>query len=152
VVAAAGLAGLLFVWTGQQEPLPAWVVLPPDGTVQFSRYRPAAGKAGVIGGGPAYFLQIRCKGEAREAAEQLMGLVTGYTWGPGSVRKVTTADVIRRAQWPGWVREHLHKSQDTQSGCAVTGTGAGTADKLYIFAWPAEEGTIVELIEEAEAL
>lgn len=148
VVAATGLAVALFLYAGQQEPLPAWITLPPDSTIQVSRHRPATGDAGGLEAGPAYFLQVRCKGDPQTAAEQVMGCVSGYSWSGAETRQVTMTDVVRRGQWPGWIREHLERSKDIQSG--YTATGSSSSGKLYVFAWPAEEGAVVEVVEEVD--
>lgn len=142
-----GLAMALgLYWTiGQTgREVPSWIALPPGAVVAVSQPAPEGNTDAV-----RYYLRLELPGEASTALVQFTGGIKDAAWEPGLPRTATRDDLGLRSAWPAWVREKLYRVPDVAAGRVMSSRTA--TERLHVYAWPAKEQCIVELVQEGPA-
>jgi hypothetical protein len=145
MVGIAVALGLYFSIGRSNEEVPPWVVLPTGASVQVSASAPAEDDHSTV----RYYLRFVLPGDASTVLVQFTSGISNAKWDAGLPRIATHDDLGLRSNWPAWVKEHMHRVRAVSDGRAMTSHGAG--EQLYAYAWPADEGCIVELVQEVQS-
>jgi hypothetical protein len=123
-------------------PLPGWTSLPVNCRVLRSAYNLASRRP--LYEGPEYYLRFTSPDKPSIILARISRTVNKTYEVMGGARAINRQDVRRRRQAPRWLRQRLLPNEDR--GLVVEHPDGPV--HIYIYAWPVQNGTIVEVIKE----